>query len=175
MCSRISGKVLKFGDNLDTDVILAGKYLSISPTLVAELARHAMEAIDPRFPEKAKGSPIMVGGKNFGCGSSRERAPIALKGCGVSVVIAESFARIFFRNAINIGLPLIACEGIASRVAEGDELEVDLLTGEILNLSTGARLTGEKLPDFVLQIVQSGGLIPLRKKELQGSGSAGGL
>ncbi|MFC1929817.1 3-isopropylmalate dehydratase small subunit [Chloroflexota bacterium] len=166
MKGKFFGRVLKYGDSLNTDVIIAGKYLSINPTLLDELAKHAMEAVDPIFPDRVKQSPILVGGKNFGCGSSRERAPIALKASGVTIIVAESFGRIFFRNAINIGLPVMICQNIASKVKEGEELEIDLRSGEITNLSTEERFKGEKLPGFLLEIIESGGLIPLRKKEL---------
>ena len=130
---RIKGKVIKFRDDIDTDVILPGKYLVlVDPT---ELAKHALEGLDPQFPEKAKKGIIIVGGKNFGCGSSREQAPIALKYSGVKAVLAESFARIFFRNSINIGLPVIEHKGITKLVANGDELTVDLNTGIVQNNS----------------------------------------
>ena len=167
MSSKLSGKVLKYGDSIDTDVMCAGKYVGIiEPN---ELGEHAMEALDPQFPQKVKSAPIIVGGKNFGCGSSREVAPIALKASGVSIILAESFGRIFFRNAINIGLPVLVCENISSKVNEDEDLEVDLASGEIKNISSGKTFRGERLPDFVLEIINSGGLIPLRKKALEAS------
>jgi 3-isopropylmalate/(R)-2-methylmalate dehydratase small subunit len=170
MQSKLSGKTLKYGDSIDTDIIIAGKYMvKISTSEPNELGKHAMEAIDPQFPQKVKNAPIVVAGKNFGCGSSREQAPVALKGAGVSVILAESFGRIFFRNAINIGLPIVECENISSKVSEGDNLEVDLTTGEIRNITTGEMLRGGKLPDSIFEIIDSGGLIPYRKKELQES------
>src|SRR5512143_2196183 len=130
---KINAKVIKFGNNIDTDVILPGKWLSlIDPN---ELAKHAMEGLDPSFPQKAKGGVIVVGGKNFGCGSSREQAPLALKYAGVQCVLAESFARIFYRNSINIGLPVIECKGISQAFNEGDEVAVGLEEGKIQNLS----------------------------------------
>ena len=167
MIVELSGKVLKYGDSLDTDVMLPGKYLEISTSDMSELGKHAMESIDSNFPEKVKNSPVMVGGKNFGCGSSREQAPVALKGAGVSVILAESFGRIFFRNVINIGLPIMVCLGISTKVKEGDELKVNLTTGVVRNLTTGEALQGEKLPDSIMDIIESGGLIPHRERELK--------
>jgi 3-isopropylmalate/(R)-2-methylmalate dehydratase small subunit len=154
---------VKFGDNVDTDVILPGKYLVlIDPK---ELAKHALEGLDPIFPEKAKKGVIVVGGKNFGCGSSREQAPLALKYAGVRCVLAESFARIFFRNAINIGLPVVECKGISATVENGDELDVDFEAGTVQNLSKGQSLQVAKLPPFILEILTDGGLIEnLRKR-----------
>ena len=125
----IKGKAIKFGDNVDTDVILPGPYLV--HTDPNELAKHAMEGLDPKFPKKAANGVIVVGGKNFGCGSSREQAPIALKYAGVKCVLAESFARIFYRNAITIGLPVLVCSGVSGKVKEGDMLVVDLQTGKV--------------------------------------------
>ena len=163
MNSKIKAKAIMFGKNIDTDVILPGKYLIlVDPN---ELAKHALEGLDGEFPAKAKGGVILVGGKNFGCGSSREQAPLALKYSGVKCVIAESFARIFFRNAINIGLPVIECKGISEAVKTGDELEVDFETGKIENLSSGKKFQVEKLPPFILEILSDGGLIEnLRRK-----------
>jgi 3-isopropylmalate/(R)-2-methylmalate dehydratase small subunit len=154
---KASGNAIKFGDNVDTDVILPGKYLIlIEPK---ELAKHAMEGLDPAFPQKAKKGTIVVGGKNFGCGSSREQAPLALKYAGVQCVLAESFARIFFRNAINIGLPVIECKGISAAVDYGDALTVDFETGTIKNLSKRKNFQVAKLPPFMLEILSDGGLI----------------
>ena len=154
---KATGTAIKFGDNIDTDVILPGKYLVL--TEPSELARHAMEGIDPAFPEKAKNGIIVVGGKNFGCGSSREQAPLALKYAGVKCVVAESFARIFFRNAINIGLPVAECKGILGAVKNGETLAVDFETGDVRNVSRSLTLQGAKLPQFVLEILADGGLI----------------
>jgi len=154
---KVSGPVLKFGNNVDTDVILPGKYLIlIDPQ---DLAKHAMEGIDPTFPEKAKKGIIVVGGSNFGSGSSREQAPLALKYSGVKCVVAESFARIFFRNAINIGLPVVECTGISKAVENGDEVAVDLDKGEVRNTSKNKILQATKLPSFILEILSDGGLI----------------
>ncbi|MEM1538834.1 MAG: 3-isopropylmalate dehydratase small subunit [Candidatus Bathyarchaeia archaeon] len=154
---KISGKAVKLGDNIDTDVIIPAKYLVyIDPN---ELARHAMEGLDPTFATKAKQGVVLVAGRNFGCGSSREQAPIALKYAGVKCVVAESFARIFYRNAINIGLPVVECAEISSNVEDGDELSVDLENGLIENLSKGASYQSAKLPPFILEILSNGGLI----------------
>jgi 3-isopropylmalate/(R)-2-methylmalate dehydratase small subunit len=153
----VKGKVVKFGSNIDTDVILPGKWLSlIDPN---ELAKHAMEGIDPTFPQKAEKGIIVVGGKNFGCGSSREQAPLALKYAGVKCVLAESFARIFYRNSINIGLPVIECKGISETVSEGDDLTVDLEAGKIEDVTKKQMLQGTKLPPFIVEILLDGGLI----------------
>lgn len=163
MQTKIKAKAIKFGNNIDTDVILPGKYLIlVDPN---ELGKHALESLDTEFVAKAKGGVVLVGGKNFGCGSSREQAPLALKYSGVKCVIAESFARIFFRNAINIGLPVIECKGISSAVQTGDELAVDYAEGKIENLSNGKKIQVEKLPPFIMEILSDGGLIEnLRKK-----------
>jgi len=163
MTTEIKAKAIKFGNNVDTDVILPGKYLVlVDPN---ELAKHALEGLDTEFVRKAKGGVILVGGKNFGCGSSREQAPLALKYSGVKCVIAESFARIFFRNAINIGLPVIESKSISKDVQTGDELVVDFEAGKIENLSNGKKFQVNKLPPFILQILADGGLIEnLRKK-----------
>ena len=161
---KVTGNAIKFGDNVDTDVILPGKYLVlIDPK---ELAKHALEGLDPTFPEKAKKGVVIVGGKNFGCGSSREQAPLALKYAGVQCVIAESFARIFFRNAINIGLPVIECKGISAAVDNGDELAVDFEAGKIQNLSKRQSLQVTKLPPFILEILSDGGLIENLRRRL---------
>nr|WP_157198824.1 Isopropylmalate/citramalate isomerase small subunit [Methanocaldococcus infernus] len=154
---NIKGRVWKFGDNVDTDAILPARYLIY--TEPEELAKYAMTGIDEEFPKKAKKGDIIVAGKNFGCGSSREHAPIGLKALGISAVIAESFARIFYRNAINIGLPLIECKDISKKVDEGDILEVNLKTGEIKNLTKGETYQGTKLPEFMMEILEAGGLM----------------
>ena len=164
MEKTIEGKAWVFGDNIDTDAILPARYLVY--TTEEELARYAMTGIDPEFPEKACKGDIIVGGKNFGSGSSREHAPIGLKGLGISLVIAESFARIFYRNSINIGLPLLECKEITKHVKEGDILRVDLDNGTITNLTTGEELKGQKLPDFMMDILNDGGLMPHLKKKL---------
>jgi 3-isopropylmalate/(R)-2-methylmalate dehydratase small subunit len=161
---KVTGKAVKFGDNIDTDVILPGKYLVlIDPN---DLAKHAMEGLDPAFPEKAAQGVIVVGGKNFGCGSSREQAPIALKYAGIKCVVAESFARIFFRNAINIGLPVIECKGISDAVDNGDEIDVDFEAGKVQNITNGKTLQAPKLPPFIVEILADGGLIENLRKRL---------
>ena len=159
----VKGKTIKFGNNIDTDVILPGKWMSlIDPK---ELAKHAMEGIDAGFPQKAEKGIIIIGGKNFGCGSSREQAPLALKYAGVQCVLAESFARIFYRNSINIGLPVIECKGISEAVANSDEVSVDLEAGKIQNLTKKKNLQGTKMPPFIMEILSDGGLIEnLRKR-----------
>ncbi len=162
----VSGTTVKFGDNIDTDVIIPGRYLIlIDPK---ELAEHAMEGLDPTFTRKAKDGVILVAGRNLGCGSSREQAPIALKYAGVKCVIAETFARIFYRNAINIGLPVVECKGVSDAIEEGDELAVDLTTGAVKNQSKNRTLQATQLPAFVLEILSDGGLIEnLRKRTKQ--------
>jgi len=162
---KIKGPAIKFGNNIDTDVILPGKYLILVDP--HELAKHALESLDPAFPEKAKDGIILVGGKNFGCGSSREQAPLALKYAGVKCVLAESFARIFFRNAINIGLPVIECKGISTAVETGDLLAVDFESGKVENVSNGKKFQVEKLPPFILEILTDGGLIENLKKRMK--------
>jgi 3-isopropylmalate/(R)-2-methylmalate dehydratase small subunit len=158
----ISGKALKVGDNVDTDLILPSRYLVLTDP--SKLAEHAMEGVDPDFSKKAKNGIILVAGKNFGCGSSREQAPIALKHSGVKCVIAESFARIFYRNAINIGLPAVECKGIARGVEAGDELMVKVEEGSILNKSKDVSLKSTPLPDFLLEVLKEGGIINYLKK-----------
>lgn len=159
------GRVIKFEDNVDTDVILPGKYLVLTDP--EELAEHAMAGLDPAFPEKASKGVIVVGGKNFGCGSSREQAPLALKYAGVKCVLAESFARIFFRNAINIGLPAIEAKGISAAVDDGDILEVDFEAGKIQNVSKKRSLQAENLPPFIIEILADGGLIENLRKRMK--------
>ena len=157
MNMKIKGPAIKFGNNIDTDVILPGKYLILVDP--HELAKHALESLDTTFPEKAKNGVILVGGKNFGCGSSREQAPLSLKYAGVKCVLADSFARIFFRNAINIGLPVIECKGISNAVETGDELVVDFEAGKIENISKSKKFQVDKLPPFIIEILTDGGLI----------------
>ena len=162
---KVSGPAIKFGKNIDTDVILPGKYLVLVDPY--DLAKHALEGLDPNFPDKAKKGVIIVGGKNFGCGSSREQAPLALKYSGVKCVIAESFARIFFRNAINIGLPVIECKGISAAVDNDDELTVDFEAGTVQNLSKGKSFQVAKLPPFILKILSDGGLIENLRRRMK--------
>lgn len=155
--NKISGKVWKFGDNIDTDVIIPGKYLRT--TDMSLLASHAMEGVDPLFPQKVKKGDIIVAGKNFGCGSSREQAPLALKHAGIACVVAESFARIFFRNAINVGLPIIEAK---IECEEGDVIEIYLGKGLVKNKDKTYNTT--KLPGFLQEILADGGLVEHRKK-----------
>lgn len=162
---KVTGPAIKFGKNIDTDVILPGKYLVLVDPY--DLAKHALEGLDPDFPEKAKKGVIIVGDKNFGCGSSREQAPLALKYSGVKCVIAETFARIFFRNAINIGLPVIECTGISAGVDDGDELAVDFEAGTVQNLSKGKSFQVVKLPPFILEILSDGGLIENLRRRMK--------
>lgn len=158
----LKGRVLvKYGDNINTDLILPGTYLMISDPM--ELAKHAMEGLDPDFPKKVKPGDIVVAGENFGCGSSREHAPTALKAAGISAVVAESFARIFFRNSIGIGLPVFECKGISKRTKEGDDLVINVKTGIVKNLASKEELKVTPLPDFMMEIIKAGGLVPYIK------------
>ena len=151
------GKVFKFGDNVDTDVIIPARYLNVPDP--EELAKHCMEDIDKDFANKVNKGDIIVATKNFGCGSSREHAPIAIKAAGVSCVIAKTFARIFYRNAINIGLPIIECEEAANDIKAGDEVKVDFDSGLITNMSNGNTYQGQAFPEFMQKIIASEGLV----------------
>ena len=151
------GTVFKYGDNVDTDVIIPARYLNSSNP--DELATHCMEDIDKDFVKKVKTGDIIVADKNFGCGSSREHAPIAIKAAGVSCVIAETFARIFYRNAINIGLPIIECAEASKGIEAGDEVEVDFDSGIITNKTKGTTFKGQAFPPFMQKIIAAGGLI----------------
>ena len=151
------GKVLKYGDNVDTDVIIPARYLNSFDA--KELATHAMVDIDPTFVERLEPGDIMVAGKNFGCGSSREHAPIAIKAAGVSCVIAETFARIFYRNAINIGLPIIECPEAAKDICAGDTIEVNFDTGVISDVTKGTTYKGQAFPEFMQKIIAAEGLV----------------
>ena len=151
------GYAIKYGDNVDTDVIIPARYLNSSDP--AELALHCMEDIDKDFVNKVKKGDIMVGGKNFGCGSSREHAPIAIKASGISCVIAETFARIFYRNSINIGLSIMECPEASREIKEGDEVEVDFDSGIITDKTTGKTYKGQAFPPFMQKIINAEGLI----------------
>jgi len=151
------GRVFKYGDNVDTDVIIPARYLNSSDP--AELAVHCMEDIDKEFTGKVEKGDIIVAGKNFGCGSSREHAPIAIRAAGVSCVIAETFARIFYRNAINIGLPIIECPQAAREIQAGDQVEIDFDSGLITDVTTGATYQGQAFPEFMQKIIRAQGLI----------------
>jgi len=161
----IRGKVWKFGDNINTDVIYPGKYLSITDP--SQTAQHAFEATYPNFVKEAKPSDIIVAGKYFGCGSSREQAAACLKYLGIGCIVAESFARIYYRNSINLGLSIVISPEITKKVEEGHILEVNPSKGLIKNVSTGQKIDALPLPDFILEILVDGGLIPHLKKQLK--------
>ena len=154
---KVQGNVFKYGDNVDTDVIIPARYLNSSDP--AELAMHCMEDIDKDFVSKVQKGDLIVANKNFGCGSSREHAPMAIKASGVSCVIAETFARIFYRNAINIGLPIIECPEAAKDIKAGDRVEVDFDTGIIYDHTKGTQYQGQAFPEFMQKIIQAEGLI----------------
>lgn len=158
------GRVHKYGDNVDTDVIIPARYLNTSSH--SELAAHCMEDIDADFVRKVKEGEIMVAGKNFGCGSSREHAPIAIKASGISCVIASTFARIFYRNALNIGLAILECDEAARDIKDGDEVKVDFDTGVITNVTTGKTYQAQPFPPFIQNIITSGGLLNSIKDRL---------
>lgn len=158
----LEGKVWRYGDNIDTDVIIPARYLNTFDP--KELAKHCMVDIDKDFAQKVKAGDIMVGGKNFGCGSSREHAPVAIKACGVPVIIAASFARIFYRNGINVGLPLMEIGDNVERIHAGDKLSVDLSSGQIRDLTTGETFQATPLPGFIQDIAKAGGLIQYVKE-----------
>ena len=159
---KAQGKVIKYGDNIDTDVIIPARYLNT--WLPEELAKHCMEDIDKEFVNKVQQGDIMVGGANFGCGSSREHAPIAIKASGISCVIAKDFARIFFRNAINIGLPILECAEASADIDTGDEVSVDFDTGVITNITKNKTYQAAAFPPFMQDIINTGGLIEQIKK-----------
>jgi len=163
----LKGKAFKYGSHIDTDAIIPARHLNLLEP--ADLAKHCMEDIDAGFVSKVKNGDIIVADDNFGCGSSREHAPVAIKASGISCVIAKSFARIFFRNAINIGLPLLECEDAAENIKTGDTVEVDLASGTITNLSGGKTFSAKAYPEFMMQIVQAGGLVEYTKKKLAGA------
>ena len=159
----VKGRVFKFGDDVNTDVIIPARYLN-DPSL-ENMAKHCMEDIDPEFPKQDHTGDIMVGGWNFGCGSSREHAPVSIKACGVSCVIAASFARIFYRNAINIGFPILECPEAAEAIDAGDTVSVDFETGTIIDETTGQEFKAAAFPPFIQKIIKAGGLINYRKEE----------
>ncbi|MBQ9861231.1 MAG: 3-isopropylmalate dehydratase small subunit [Clostridia bacterium] len=159
---KTQGTVFKYPDNVDTDVIIPARYLNTSDA--RELAKHCMEDIDTEFVGKVKAGDIMVAGWNFGCGSSREHAPLVIKTCGTGCVIAKSFARIFYRNAINIGLAILECEQAAEEISSGDEVSVDFDTGIIYNVTTGKQYQAEPFPPFIQNIIQKGGLLASLKE-----------
>ena len=162
----LKGKVHKYGANVNTDVIIPARYLNLSEP--AELAEHCMEDIDKEFVKRVKPGDIIIATTNFGCGSSREHAPLAIKAAGISCVIARSFARIFFRNAINIGLPLLECDDAVAQTETCDVLKVDLSSGQIKNRTKGITFTAKPYPDFMAELISVGGLIEHTKKRLAG-------
>jgi 3-isopropylmalate/(R)-2-methylmalate dehydratase small subunit len=164
MEKRIEGRVWKFGDNVDTDVIYPGRYLPILEA--AEMALHALEGVDPEFPKKLKPGDILVAGSNFGCGSSREQAATCLRAAGVACVVAQSFSRLFFRNAVNQGLPLVQCAGAADAVKNGESIVVDFEKGVVV--IRGKFMAFPPLPGFIVSILESGGLIASVRKRLAG-------
>lgn len=159
---KAEGRVFRYGDNVDTDVIIPARYLNTSDK--KELASHCMEDIDSGFVKAVQQGDIIVAGKNFGCGSSREHAPIAIKEAGVSCVIATTFARIFFRNSINIGLPILECPQASEEIKAGDKVYVDFSSGEIIDETTGKTYQAEPFPPFMQRLIEAGGLIPYIKE-----------
>ena len=162
---EICGKVFKYGDNVDTDVIIPARYLNTADA--NELAKHCMEDIDASFVSKVAPGDIMVAGRNFGCGSSREHAPLAIKASGISCVIASTFARIFYRNAINIGLPIMECPNAVDSIAAGDQLSVDLSSGTITDITSGKTFKAEPFPPFMQDLIAAGGLAAYMRKAVQ--------
>ena len=154
---KARGRVFKYGDNIDTDVIIPARYLSTGDP--EELKKHCMEDIDKEFASKVEPGDIIVGQKNFGCGSSREHAPIAIKGSGIACVIAESFARIFYRNSFNIGLPIIESVEAANAIEDGDQVEIDFESGQITNITKGESYEGQPYPEFIQRIIEKEGLV----------------
>ena len=160
---KAHGTVHKYGDNVDTDVIIPARYLNSADP--KELAKHCMEDIDVNFVSEVKQGDLIVAERNFGCGSSREHAPLSIKASGISCVIASSFARIFYRNAINIGMPILECPEAADEISAGDEVKVDFSTGEIFDLTTGKTYRAQPFPEFIQNIIAKGGLLASLKEE----------
>ncbi len=165
---KLKGNAFKYGDNVDTDVIIPARYLNTSDP--AELAQHCMEDIDLDFVKKVKPGDMIVAADNFGCGSSREHAPIAIKASGVSCVIARTFARIFYRNAINIGLPILECPEAADAISAGDEVEVDTAAGIVTDVTTGRTFQAQPFPEFMQNLIASGGLIAYAREKVRCGG-----
>ena len=161
----ITGKVWKYGDNVNTDAIIPARHLNVSTP--EELARHCMEDIDTSFAGRVQPGDIIVAGENFGCGSSREHAPLAIKGAGVSCVVARNFARIFFRNAINVGLPILECPEAVAGAESGHELEIDLEAGQVRNLTTNQVYQAASYPPFMMALINAGGLVPYTRRRLK--------
>jgi len=162
---KLAGSVWKYGDNVDTDVIIPARYLNVSDA--EQLARHCLEDLDPSFAGAVQPGDVIVAGENFGCGSSREHAPLAIRAAGVSCVVARSFARIFFRNAINIGLPILECPAAVEKLATGHQLEVDLETGQIRNLTTGGDYRAKPYPAFMMELLRAGGLVSYTRQRIK--------
>ncbi len=162
---KFEGKAHRYGRDIDTDVIIPARHLTTTDP--AELAKHCLEDLDAQFVNKVQPGDILVAEENFGCGSSREHAPISIKACGVSCVIAKSFARIFYRNSINIGLPIMECPAAVDGIKAGDEVAVDANTGTITNVTTGETFTAQPFPPFIQEIIECGGLIERTKKKMQ--------
>ncbi|MEW6231924.1 MAG: 3-isopropylmalate dehydratase small subunit [Chloroflexota bacterium] len=160
---KLTGKAWKYGDNVNTDAIIPGRYLSTTDP--KELAKHCLEDLDPTFASQVQTGDIIIAGKNFGCGSSREHAPLCLRAAGVSCVIAETFARIFLRNAINLGLPVLECPEAARAIQAGHRIEVELSTGQITDRDTGQIFQAKPYPEFMLKIIDAGGLVPHTMKQ----------
>lgn len=169
MQTRFTGRSWVLPDDVDTDQITPGKYLTIIEA--EELGKHVLEGYDRAFPDKVEAGDVIVAGRNFGCGSSREHAPLAIRGAGVPVVVAESFARIFFRNAVNIGLPILEAPGVSEAVEEGDTVSVDLEAGTLTNDETGETVQGEPLQGKALEILEAGGLVPLTRERIREEGA----
>lgn len=163
MNKAITGRAWVYGDNVDTDVILPARYLSL--TYPADLARHCMEDLDPSFASEVRPGDIVVGGENFGCGSSREHAPLSIIGAGVAAVVAASFATIFYRNAINVGLPILECPGVQAK--KGDTLSIDLIHGTVTNQTDGKIFDAQPFPPFLVDLINAGGLVKYTRKRLR--------
>jgi 3-isopropylmalate/(R)-2-methylmalate dehydratase small subunit len=160
---NIQGKVWKFGDNIDTDVIIPARFLNVSDKDI--LAKNCFADLRPEFGSRAAKGDIIIGGSNFGCGSSREHAPLAIKAAGIGVIIARSFARIFYRNAFNIGLPILESKEAVDAIMDGDTVSVDLITGEITNVNKGVKYPASPIPDFMRAIIDAGGLVEYVKRQ----------
>lgn len=166
MQKQIKGKAFVYGPNIDTDQIYPGRFLDM--TNPEDVGKHAMEGADPGFVKEVQAGDLIVASTNFGCGSSREHAAVTLKAAGVGAILAESFGRIFYRNAINLGVPLVVCPGIGAMVKKGDVVSLDMATGKVTNETTGAAAKAEALSEYVMNILESGGIKPLIKKQLEG-------
>lgn len=170
MTDVIEGTAHVYGDNVDTDVIIPARYLT--STDPEELAKHCMEDLDPGFAERCAHGDVIVGGRNFGSGSSREHAPLAIKGAGIACIVAESFARIFYRNSINVGLPIVECPGVAKDAEPGDRFRIDLDSGTVENVTKGLTYDATPMPEFMRGILDSGGLMPWVKRQMAANGDA---